>query len=531
MGVSALHRKQQIDPRLHTATPLTPLESVHPHLSLKKNHSLQRGHFVYRKTMGLTVPFVNISLSPLQLVLFSFLSLLVIAIIQASLAVIRYRRNFGNAPLPIVPSHGVVVARDKSSSYARELPDESLRLLLVGDSLACGVGQSVKCTPVMPEVISRELSRATGKAVFWTCHGESGASAGWIIRELERGMYSENKVDLEYGACSSDDVEVDGILSGDKEIMVWRERLESYRRRFDPDELGPYDIVVVLTGTNDLKIMLFPWLIADEDRELRRRLPRGGFIEDLETLIHTLSDRMKRGMRNFSERAGRLATRLRGNTEEFESILDIEATGSEETIMEASETTFSRETLTDEEREPSRANTSRSRTPLFVLPAMPIRSSPTVRPIPLQWLTIPVFDRMEAKKRKLAKANPGECLWVKDPRLHDIISYEEQHGALWEQRSQEEVLLSLRYIRGGDCNGIKEAMKHYYQNTSDSFGDTVNDPTPLFQRRGKPGTKVFCADKIHPNEAGYELWALHIANAIIADMKKRRNDVGGSLLP
>lgn len=132
--------------------------------------------------MSLTV--VGISLSPLHLLLLTFLVLFVIAVLQASAAVIRYRRNFGDAPLPILPSHGVVVAKDKGDTSLETTirpDDESLRLLLVGDSLACGVGQSVRVTPVMPEVISRELSRATGKAVYWTCHGESGASAGWYV--------------------------------------------------------------------------------------------------------------------------------------------------------------------------------------------------------------------------------------------------------------------------------------------------------------------------------------------------------------
>ena len=92
--------------------------------------------------MSLTIPFTSISLSPLHLLFLTLLCLFVVAVIQASIAVIRYRRNFGDAPLPIIPSHGVVVA--KAASGLTKLPEESLRLLLVGDSLACGVGQSVQ---------------------------------------------------------------------------------------------------------------------------------------------------------------------------------------------------------------------------------------------------------------------------------------------------------------------------------------------------------------------------------------------------
>jgi hypothetical protein len=336
-------------------------------------------------------------------------------------------------------------------------------------------------------------------------------------------MDHASETDEEYGACHScDDVEVIGTMANnDNDIEVWKEKLQHYRRRFDTDELGPYDIVVVVTGTNDLKIMLCPCLIMEQDRELRRRQPGGGFIEDLQALIQNLNERMKRGMRNFSERATRVSRRIRGNTEEFESLLDAGAVDSQAPVPETRKSALSEEALTLDSDESERNGTSSSRTPLFVLPAMPIRTSPSVRAVPLRWLTIPVFDQMEKKKRKLANANPGEILWVKDPSLQDVIEYEEQRGSLWEQRCQEEVLLSLRYIGGGDCGGIAEAMKKYYQNKSVSF-DTVNDPTPLCERAGKPGTRVYCADRIHPNEAGYECWARCIANAIVADMKKRK---------
>ena len=378
----------------------------------------------------------------------------------------------------------------------------------------------------MPEVISRELSRATGKAVFWTCHGESGASAGWIIRTLERGMDAENEAELEYGACNCDDTHVAGILTDQNQIMVWRKRLQDYRERFDQNELGPYDFVIVLTGTNDLKIMLFPYLITEEDRELRNRQRSEGLIEDLQTLIQTISDRMKRGMQNMSERAGRMSRRLlvRGSTEEFESLVDVDSRISPNTVPELSDMTFPDATLSDDEERTSWNGRSYPTRPLFVLPAMPIRSSPSIRKIPLRWLTIPVFDRMEAKKRKLAAANP-DILWVDDPSIETVIEYGEHQGALWEQHSHVEIVLSLRYIRDRECSEITEAMRHYYAKDID-LNEAVNDTSTLHcvpLRPPKPdGTKLFCGDRIHPNETGYECWGLHIANAIIADMKTRK---------
>lgn len=165
---------------------------------------------------------------------------LLLAIVQASFAVINYRSNFGDAPSPVIPSHGVVVATNENSQ-------DGLRLLLVGDSLAVGVGQSVTCTPILPEVISRVISRETGKAVFWTCHGESGASTRRILQELERESNTLN----ESAKCETDDCEefkADGLLVNNKGVLeMWRKRLNEYREHFRPDLLGPYDIVIVLT--------------------------------------------------------------------------------------------------------------------------------------------------------------------------------------------------------------------------------------------------------------------------------------------
>ena len=70
-----------------------------------------------------------------------------------------------------------------------------IRLLVVGDSLAGGVG-SESASPVLPESIARALSSALGgRAIHWTCIGTSGASAGRIVRDIESYHDEENKKD------------------------------------------------------------------------------------------------------------------------------------------------------------------------------------------------------------------------------------------------------------------------------------------------------------------------------------------------
>jgi hypothetical protein len=104
-----------------------------------------------------------------------------IAVFQGSILLSDYRLNFRDAPRPIMPASGVTVAlgNQKANISSRHdflnTQDKPLRLLVVGDSLAAGVGISKSGIPVLPESIARALSKAFGgRAVYWTCVGTPG---------------------------------------------------------------------------------------------------------------------------------------------------------------------------------------------------------------------------------------------------------------------------------------------------------------------------------------------------------------------
>ena len=107
----------------------------------------------------------------------------------------QYRILYRDAPLPLSPAHGVVVVNPNTTDtiaascandehitgcsclggrrwrntthvseserqiLARALEERPLRLLVIGDSLAIGVGTSRSCTPLMPEVIAQPSPR------------------------------------------------------------------------------------------------------------------------------------------------------------------------------------------------------------------------------------------------------------------------------------------------------------------------------------------------------------------------------------
>jgi hypothetical protein len=60
-----------------------------------------------------------------------------------------------------------------------------LRLLVIGDSLAAGVGTRKSPTPVLPESIAHSLSKALGgRPIYWSCTGTPGYTASEIVQEI-----------------------------------------------------------------------------------------------------------------------------------------------------------------------------------------------------------------------------------------------------------------------------------------------------------------------------------------------------------
>lgn len=504
-------------------------------------------------------------------VVLASLSTPLLAIAQGAIGILQFRVLFGDAPLPLTPSHGVVVVSpsDKpvgqastptsSSTLAAHksllrsaVSQSPVRLLVIGDSLAIGVGQSSSSTPIMPEVMAKTLSKQLGRVVYWTCHGAPGASTGWIVRELERGIdylaeedddsFSEQPVTSSESCSSTDDsssedsrsggaaaegwirrgmVDAGGDESSEAQLAVWQDRLAHHRKRFNPDVLGPYDIVVVLTGSNDLKSAFFPFLLTGEDAEFRRQAKeRGGsYTQELMRLMETLRSKMRIQLLNI-------------RTSVMESV-----EAATETVREKVEVTMERlapgsserlglhriEPAPEQERSPSKRMAAQPETvsassiqrgnsrnfPLIVLPGMPARALPIFRKVPLRWLAVPIVDIMDKHKRDLARLHPGEVLFVKAPSVADLADYEERKGRVWAERCHEDTVLALRDVRKRDRQRIEADMQAYYQQKgADGEGGWSLFPPAR-------GTKVFSVDQIHPNDRGYDFWGRYIGRAIV----------------
>jgi hypothetical protein len=493
-----------------------------------------------------------------------------------------------------------------------------LRLLVIGDSLAIGVGQSKCATPIMPETIAKSLSKAmNGRPVLWTCHGAPGASAGWIVRELERSIHNgqfmqANPTGRSGGSCSSglsgtsgrnmsdheDNVDADsGSSSGDEssvgsgqahptvattatslsgqddneeEMKTWSDRLKEHKIRFDPNVLGPFDIAVVLTGSNDLKSAFFPFLLTGEDAEFRRQaqMRGGGYGNELTRILQVLNRRMRMRLQTLREQVEAASERVRESVDNIRERLgshDFNAGdlnhiyGNNNGVVNASRRraatlrrTASRNgsaadsdslvSTSQRQSSPSIEAThlpadgdgiidstnhtlsshglhSSSLFPMVVLPGMPSRALPIFQTAPLRWLAIPIIDIMDSHKRKLARQHDGEVIFVGAPSVKDITDYCDRSGIYYQQETEDRILLQLRDIKRRHARRIESDMAKYFFKIAPPKGP---ESLPLRKRH----FNMICVDGIHPNDEGYDFWGRYIANAIVEEWKRNQREHG-----
>jgi len=268
------------------------------------------------------------------------------------------------------------ISRSEELFLEEALLQEPLRLLVIGDSLALGLGTTSSCTVILPEVIAKTLSKSLQRPVYWTSHGSAGASSGWIVQELQRGIRNHYKApNLKPTGCelaettddSSDDGSSDDTSTGENDekesphVLEWRRRLNDFRATgLD----GPFDVVVVLTGANDMKGTVFPFLIRREEWRCPKDVQPPGF---------SLTIELERILKCVRPRSG---------------------------------------TATE---------------PLVVFPALPTPLLPVFRNIPVRWLAVPIMGVMENQKKMLAEKH-NDCLFIQAPNMAMSTNFEAQKG-------------------------------------------------------------------------------------------------------
>ena len=471
-----------------------------------------------------------------------------LAALEAGYIVLKYRSQHGSAPGPITPSHGTVtvtvgdanvgVNADVSTEAVNDQTQftsvpahisgrtlDPLRLLVIGDSLAAGVGTSASCTPVLPESIATALSRDLGgRTVQWTALGEPGASAGWITRTLESLQ------------------DTDGMEEKDRyaqAIEAWiRKQLmeEDDNEATDPSpepaptvesEIGQYDVAVLLTGSNDLKFAVLPWMFRQQKRE-EGTVKDGDFAAELRNAIDAVSRKMKAGL---SESIDRVLTSVEGGIDAVrstveealpEAVLDRllwsnmtdgavlrggggnEAMPSEDRVNADAdhdgESKVATTVASASAPQKSTGGDQQQHRPLVILPALPAKVLPVSRTVPLRWIAFPLLRVIENAKRKLSRLYPDSILFVEAPGRIDFEAYMQERGSIWNRRQLEAHIERATDVSPLECRQTLHLMQEY------SDDDNRESPEPFLS-----------TDGIHPNDFGYEFWGRLIASSIVEE--------------
>jgi len=436
---------------------------------------------------------------------------------------------------------------------------QPLRIFVVGDSLAAGVG-STSGTPILPEAIARSLSKALGgRPVHWTCYGTPGASTSRIMKDIKnlmekdyqslllQKMDDEKKFVLE-GILSffqqilqllnkkkkkdeeeekkkvidntmlykdenctnsvkkeemstSDSIiltskakityEFNKIIDGlknklnhsslnEKEAQEWKQ----WNSRLSPnpilkENVGQYDVVIVLTGLNDLKSIFLPFLQDANGTN------DGAFKEELRKVLHFLTKKIHHH--------------------------DVCCDDGKERLRNQNEN--------DDDHHHKGA--------LVVVPALPTLVLPMFQYPPLCWIIHVLLQFMDEEKRALSKEHPGSLLFIEAPTVKMIDKIEKGEYFLCAKRKTETVRLALKDItlrvrheieilirkhkEHHDFKDDEREIELYYEA---SKHHNLSDPIP-----DGIGSKLVSIDGVHPNDDGYDFWGRHIAEGIIKELR------------
>jgi len=563
----------------------------------------------------------------------------VAAIVQGAILLNDFRERHSDAPTPVTPSRGVVVAVEnetkthatrlgefvaKSVSHTGTLLEQSsrespLRILVIGDSLAAGVGVSRTGTPVLPESIARTLShRLGGRPVYWTCVGTPGASASRIVHDIEQyqesllvrqptvpteilvtegwiqGIQRQwkkvaarrdrvrdwwNKNTETTTTLKDEDKKVnaenatnhDSRDASPNQIARWWKRVkqrtsalrralsdpllpdevdtsdvassklgkdsqeEQTREHLDPFQMwqrwwqrlqrrnslrnseivGQFDVAIVLTGLNDLKEAVLPFMFRGKNTSTNSDYSseKKSLMSELERVLEALQQRMKLVLDRPNEK----------DQEESGYTSDDDNHNVEEELLRSMKENEARLVI---QRQSSR------RHPLVVFPALPVSPLPIFHSQPLRSFALPLFRRVDNYKREVAKRFPGEVLFVESPSDVVFAEIEQGKGQLWEERRREQVLLRLTDVTQRASERVEAIMRQHYSKWAKALGvqeaHVYSGPTPEEAQHSseletyhRPGRSLISVDGIHPNDDGYEFWGRHIALAIIAEWESQ----------
>lgn len=541
-----------------------------------------------------------------------------------------YRRNHGNAPIPEIPSRGLVVVQSDRTDSRRngnsnitaqrrltihggsfyppptkteafqnftdntpmedddtsnEIPfctTEPLRILVIGDSLAAGVGTRWSSTPVLPESIAAALSKAMGgRAVFWTCVGVPGQTSSEIVRDiihLDDLLRVQNPTTqlwqrfAEWQTFQRQRAH-DRIVAAQRKTHEWLEARKKYEPHELPEELQQANRLLrwwkrttlqlrkdiqsirsIVKRDDEKEFVRYDKVTANvtspEEHSLQPFIdPSVVGMYDIAIVFTGLND-LKESLLPFmmsSERVKELQ-----EMKQLDHSNEDGMKGEFIRILQALESRMHRILPSDNSKQSVSNNDEKvtnekdgttsfhNKGPLIVFPALPYQPTVLSQKWPLSWFMIPLLDMVDRNKQMLSELYPGLVLFVESPDIQDWTNAKEaKKGTVWEDF---QILLKLNDIANDAKERIEQLMKRHYERwvyddkckaDHENCSSSGKDHDDLYEMDmcgdvsvrppsvARAGSIMVAADGIHPSDIGYDMWGRHIAGAIIREWEKR----------
>lgn len=507
-----------------------------------------------------------------------------IAVAQGAYLLYDYRMNHGNAPHPDIPSSGLVVVRSNSTQEEEDEEEDNyneshphhnseylwfasshkfwknqhqrdnsrsssplhtdeccpesgkelsttkdnnnnnalppLRLLVIGDSLAAGVGTSHSGTPILPESIAQALSKSlNGRAVYWDCIGVPGRSAREIVHdihqlrqgELLRPSLVQRLAEWQAAQRSKAQDRLETAQRRTKEWLQYR-REQQQQERTDSEDI-PSNVASTSSSSSpnhmtqwwnrtttqmrrDLEGLrrIFKRLEENEtSKSHHQRLVRRNSIDPklmrkydvavVFTGLNDLKDSWLPFMRQRQQQDQQEGNRAMYQDEEnqkprelqFELLRILDAlrdkmkeilppTPTKNTGQLSDKHTNTTDKYCGNTQSPNYITTMEEgpdeRGPLVVFPGLPYEPTRLVQYPPLSWFIVPLFEMTDRNKKNIAEMFPELVLYVEPPDSCQISDAESKRGPQWEDFH---VLLKLNDVAPFVKEKVEALMKQHYE--------------------------------------------------------------------
>uniref|UniRef100_A0A7S4MVR8 SGNH hydrolase-type esterase domain-containing protein n=1 Tax=Odontella aurita TaxID=265563 RepID=A0A7S4MVR8_9STRA len=386
-----------------------------------------------------------------------------------------WKRKIPKAPAPISKGESEAHSLTSTEDDLKFDPRPPLRVLVLGDSLAFGIGQCRNATPVMPESLARSLSRQMdGRTVCWTCQGKPGLTAAQLVKEIEVWTEMERAADADTTAAAAKNPSFARLRS---------RLLASHGPGFDPSNCGPFDLVVIAIGMGDLKGTALPFLRVSDHENHGDQPTAGTFRGDLERILEQL------GEKGLIRRCGE---------------------GAKDSPMVMFPAL------------PARPPPIFRRPPLkwFVLPLVKYIDS----------------DKEELAA-KLSPNGVGSAMgsgisvaFAPEPTDRMFLDWEDGIGKLWREAKGEAVAVSVGDMEPAERKQLEGDMRAHWGRQPNDEDDVFSFASAgslegsssvssgvlkaLKEYIRHPGAMVVSTDDLHPNDEGYDFWGRCIAQEV-----------------